>query len=356
MIRIIIAAFISTFLLTSCSKPIYVDSLREAKVSYAELELIDAARQRTLSTKVWYPADQFAVEKTHIYDDGFVGFVAERTSIPNDKKHPLVLLSHGTGGSNSNMSWLAEILASNGFIVAAPNHWGNTTGNNLPSGIVRLWDRPQDLSFVIDDLLSDSTWSTLIDEKRIYAAGFSAGGYAVLALAGAEYSPEKIDEFCRLNPYDGVCKVVDDIDFSEIDFSGAAEDYSDHRVISVLAMAPAVGKAITEKSLENIFIPVKIVAAIDDEMVDVETNARLYANNISTASLYLFDEGGHFVFMQECSAIAKMIVWLTVEEDICGFKSQADRRKIQHQTASLALKTFRSNNESHNKRMQPTSG
>jgi dienelactone hydrolase len=37
-------------------------------------------------------------------------------------KRPLVVLSHGTGGGAAGMAWLAETLASNGYIVAAVNH------------------------------------------------------------------------------------------------------------------------------------------------------------------------------------------------------------------------------------------
>ena len=38
---------------------------------------------------------------------------------------PLIVLSHGTGGSAQIMGWLARALASHGYIVAAVNHPGN---------------------------------------------------------------------------------------------------------------------------------------------------------------------------------------------------------------------------------------
>src|SRR5256885_8472094 len=41
-------------------------------------------------------------------------------------KRPLIVLSHGTGGGAATMAWLAETLASNGYIVAAVNNHGNT--------------------------------------------------------------------------------------------------------------------------------------------------------------------------------------------------------------------------------------
>lgn len=356
MNKIKILSIITLFLLAACSDEPYIDSLRKDKVSYVNLQLHDDSRNRPLPTKVWFPTDQKDSEVSYTYNDGFVGVVAKNGSIKDSAyPYPIVLLSHGTGGANSNLSWLAEILASNGFIVAAPNHWNNTTRNNTPSGIIRLWDRPKDISFVLDYFLSNQKWSAMIDKSRAYAAGFSAGGYTVLALAGAKHSPQQIDAFCQKNPSDGVCKVSKGIDFSAIDFSDAGSDYTDPRIKAVFAMAPAIGKAITTESLKEISIPVRIVASQDDEWVDAESNAKLYSEYIGSSTLTLFEGGGHFVFMQECSVMAKIIVWLTVEEDVCGFNSEENRRKLQHRAASIALKLFGSEG-SHNKRMQPTSG
>jgi predicted dienelactone hydrolase len=357
MIRKLLATIIPLLFLASCADDPFVDALRNEKVSYITLELNDDIRQRPLSTKVWYPAKQSAVQRRHRYDNAFLGFVVKEGEIKDRANiYPLVLLSHGTGGSNSSLSWLAEILASNGFVVAAPNHWNNFTGNNSPSGIIRIWDRPKDLSFLIDYFLSDSEWSSLIDESRIYAAGFSAGGFSVLGLAGAKYSFEKMSEFCRRNPNDADCAIVQGLDLSEIDTSDANVDYMDSRVRAVLAMAPAVGRGVVQDSLRKIDIPVHIVAAEDDEWLAIESNAQLYVDNISTASLTLFDRGGHFVFMQECSLITTWVVRFTVEDDICGLASAVDRRELQHVTASIALGLFRIKNGEHDRLRQPPGG
>ena len=45
---------------------------------------------------------------------------------PLGSKRPLVLLSHGTGGSAVMLAWLGETLARAGYVVAAINHHGNT--------------------------------------------------------------------------------------------------------------------------------------------------------------------------------------------------------------------------------------
>jgi len=47
------------------------------------------------------------------------------------------------------------------------------------------WERARDLSAVIEDILADPTFTTPIDAERIGAAGFSQGGYTMIAIAGA---------------------------------------------------------------------------------------------------------------------------------------------------------------------------
>ena len=35
------------------------------------------------------------------------------------QQYPLIIMSHGSGGDRYNISWLAEVFASNGYIVVA---------------------------------------------------------------------------------------------------------------------------------------------------------------------------------------------------------------------------------------------
>ena len=49
-----------------------------------------------------------------------------------DGKFPLVVLSHGLGGNQYNISWLATALVTHGYIVAGVNHPGTTSGDFAP--------------------------------------------------------------------------------------------------------------------------------------------------------------------------------------------------------------------------------
>ncbi|MFZ6876003.1 alpha/beta hydrolase family protein [Undibacterium sp. Di27W] len=150
-----------------------------------------ASKPRPLATTIWYPAQAGVIEKNWdvaIFKAGRNAMGAALSAAP--QKLPLILLSHGTGGSAASMAWLAESLAAHGYIVAAVNHHGNTGYEDKTrlEGFVVWWDRPRDISILIDKLLADPVFGNRIDAQRIAVAGFSIGGYTALASVGGRIS------------------------------------------------------------------------------------------------------------------------------------------------------------------------
>ncbi|MGK0249900.1 MAG: putative dienelactone hydrolase [Oleispira sp.] len=259
------------------------------------------------------------------------------TPVEGDDKHPLVLLSHGSGGDYTNHNWLIETLVANGYIVAAPNHPSNTTQDNSDSGVMSVWERPADISRLLDHLLKESRWSNLIDENRVGAAGFSSGGYTVLALGGAIYDRELINIYCNSENHGPDCDLGGDD--SQVDYSRSSLSYKDERIKSIFAMAPAVGAAITKGSLGDIQVPVFIIASKDDELVYPSHNAARYAEHISTSSLELLPSGGHFIFL-ECNLVTHIADWFISELDLCGSEFDVDREQLRETVASKAVNFF----------------
>lgn len=255
-------------------------------------------------------------------------------------KFPLVILSHGSGGEYSNHTWLIDSLVENGFIVAALNHPMNTTRDNTDEGVISVWHRPSDISVLLDYLLKDSNWVDVIDENRVGAAGFSSGGYTVLALAGAIYDPELMSAYCTSQERSKDCELV--TDSSNVDFRDSSASYKDERIKSVFSMAPAVGSAITKESLTEIELPVFIIASKDDELVSPKYGAIRYAENIPLSDLVLLPSGGHFIFL-ECNAITTVVDWFNRELDLCGTKFSVDRDEIRKMVSAKAVSFFYDN-------------
>ncbi len=151
---------------------------------------------RPLSTVIWYPTED-AVE-TKDFPLGApeplfllreVGIDAPVRTTP--RTFPVVLLSHGTGGSAFQLGWFGRSLAACGYVAVAVNHHGNTSVEPYtPHGFLLWWERAKDLTAALDLLLADPQLGDRIDVTRIGAAGFSLGGYTALAAVGGRCSLE----------------------------------------------------------------------------------------------------------------------------------------------------------------------
>jgi predicted dienelactone hydrolase len=249
---------------------------------------------------------------------------------------PLVVLSHGSGGHYNNLRWLVDALTANGYIVAAVNHPFNTARNNTPEGIARAWDRPPDLSLLIDELLAHETLSSAIDGRRIGAAGFSSGGYTVIALGGAIFDIDNMHEYCRGASRGPECELSSALPESDAD---ASRPVKDTRVTAVFAMAPAWGAATTAESLSAISVPVKIVATADDEWLKPETHAKYFNQHIPTSDIVIFPKGGHFLFLS-CDFVTRIADRFIKQFNLCGAGVNIDRQTRQREVAGMAVEFF----------------
>ncbi len=104
---------------------------------------------------------------------------------PEGEGLPLVVVSHGMGGSPWLYRGLAAHLASAGFVVALPEHPGdNRSDSSLSGTVANLEARPRRLRRVIDGLFADPVLGPRLKPGEVGLIGHSMGGYTVLALAG----------------------------------------------------------------------------------------------------------------------------------------------------------------------------
>ena len=237
------------------------------------------AKTRSLRTMIWYPAVAEAREQPQWIGPPVIPFVstgrAARDAEPAaGPPRPLILLSHGFGGTATDLAWLATALAAHGFIAVAVNHPGNNgLEDTTVEGASLMWLRAVDLSAVIDALLDDKTFGRRIDPARIGAGGHSFGGYTVIAAAGGIADPARLQAFCSSPAADALCtsqpdaagtrqkrlaRLNSDPDFKQR-YDKAGNSYRDPRIRAVFAMAPGPGPLFMPESLGNISIPVAIV-------------------------------------------------------------------------------------------------
>src|SRR5688572_24158155 len=163
-------------------------------VGQRTLSYEDKTRNRKLITEIWYPTPERSSEEDM---SPFVRIPTKRNASISQGIFPLILFSHGTGGGRLTVEWLCAGLASRGFIVAAVDHFGNTFDNPIPIEFVKFWERPQDIRFVLDQLLGSPDISTHLDVNKIGMAGFSLGGYTAITLAGAKMDFQAIENYLK---------------------------------------------------------------------------------------------------------------------------------------------------------------
>ena len=318
------------------------------------------AKTHGLITTIWYPAPVDAVEEPQWIGDPKDPLFSAGKAAPNapivstPARLPLIVLSHGTGGSAMMMAWLGTVLAAHGYIAAAVNHPGNNAYDGYTAaGFSTWWERARDLSTVIDQLLAGPTWGARIDRGRIGAAGFSLGGYTMIEIAGGITDPSAFEAFCSSPRADGICKSPPEFpDLSEqfnrlsagdAEFQAAlrhaSDSYRDPRIRAVFAMAPALGPAFTSASLEKITIPVEIVAGSNDTNVPIESSARYFAAHIPSAKLTILPGGvGHYVFLDTCANAGRKSLPI-----LCTDAPGVDREAIHAQAGVMALSYFADN-------------
>jgi predicted dienelactone hydrolase len=146
---------------------------------------------RKLTVEVWYPALAQPTARRVVYtgameseDATLTPFEAPGVAVRDaaaDRRdaYPLVVMAHGYSGTPVAMSWLAENLASKGYVVVAAHHMDPPYGDK--GGFIgpALW-RPLDIAFLAHTVQArakadDPLFAGLVDPSRVVLAGYSMG-------------------------------------------------------------------------------------------------------------------------------------------------------------------------------------
>jgi predicted dienelactone hydrolase len=124
--------------------------------------------------------------------------------------------------------YIGEHLSSHGYLVAAPNHYGDTLGT--PSTDTVYPDRVADLKRVLDEAASRSDWQPYL-EAGVASVGHSIGGFDALALCGASIDAAAVAAECA-GGSDSYCRLEE----AKSDWPG----YTDARVATCVGLTPFV--------------------------------------------------------------------------------------------------------------------
>lgn len=229
------------------------------EVQSEDVELIDSSRgtqasgdyagsdSRRLLTRIWWPQGDALKQP-----------------------QPLLIYSHGFMSSREGGSYLAQYLASHGYIVAAadyPLSNYDAPGPQLAQDVV---NQPGDVSFIIDYLLQRShtegdSFHGAIDESRIAAAGLSLGGMTTTLVA--------------FHPTMG-----------------------DPRIDAAISIA-GPGFMFSHRYYEHRQLPYMMIASPIDAMVEYTANALPILKDVDGALLVSIEKASHAGFAAPASAL-----------------------------------------------------
>ena len=233
-------------------------------VSYVA-DWTDAARARTVPYRVYQPAAATG-------------------------RCPVILFSHGLGGTRDGYAYLGQAWAAHGYLVVHLQHPGSDDaawrGSGDPMASLKravadprlALDRAKDVTFALDQLSRDARLSALADTNRMGIAGHSFGSWTVLAAAGQ-----------RLGPL--------------------GDQLADRRLKAGLAMSSPVPARLRDDTYRTISMPLLHMTGTADVSPVSDTTAaqrRVPYDRIAADHQYLvtFEGGDHMIFSGRPRAVA----------------------------------------------------
>lgn len=255
---------------------------------------------RPVRLEVYYPSTAEAVEG--VPRDVAIIFgttpVAETPAYRNVARaagtFPVVLFSHGNRGIRFQNVYFCAHLASHGFVVASPDHHGNTFQDVTPDPEPQV-NRPLDMSFIIDQLEAMNVepghfLEGGIDPTRIGASGHSFGGYTTFSLGGG---------------------------------ANNFGTFTDARVKALMPQAPASSDAFfPDAFFATVTIPTLVLGGSIDETTPFPEHQQhafdLLPSGAAVVGLAQQVDAGHFSFSDYCEVPRNLLVLLNGYDQACA--------------------------------------
>ncbi len=309
---------------------------------------------------IWYPArsDATQLEKSITYAYAVKMVSAEQGTplatyrgyalpdAPEDLgagPYPLVILSPGFAFSASTYGWLAEHLASYGFVVMAPDHVETLDPETT------LWrstvSRPQDV-LALFDYVDSGEEAALIDAETVAVMGHSYGGYTALAAAGAHIDTKALQSHCERarasdDPSAWLCDMLTPHLTEMAGLAGLDTlpnslwpASADPRVDAIIPLA-SDAFLFGDRGLAAIEVPVLVMGGTADTDAPYAWGTQLAYDSVSSRKKIqvAFEGGDHMLFTGRCESTRLLLIPITGEFcDDAGW----DRQQAHDLTAHLA--------------------
>ncbi len=307
-------------------------ALAEMPPGYDRFDLIAAHRARPVAASILYPAAGPTYRAPIGDNPVFQPTMVMMGPAVAEGRHPLILLSHGSGGNSDGLGWLSAGLVARGAIVLAVNHPGSTSGDSSPRRSTDLGARAKDLSAALDMVLADPAFAPFVDPDRISAVGFSLGGSTVLGLAGLRFDGAQQARNCTTGPDAADCGffLKGGVDFAAD--PGFSADARDARISRVVSVDPGFGGSVASDSIGGVSAGIHFINLGDEGdrlgAVDVGPKGNDLAAQLPGATYSVVAPAVHFTFLGLCKDNGAEILKEEQDDPVCTDPEGAVRSEV----------------------------
>ncbi|MGZ8289088.1 MAG: alpha/beta hydrolase family protein [Telluria sp.] len=302
------------------------------KAHAAGFQSIDIAgpKGKPISLAIWYPS--LATQQARNMGS-FSQEVASNGAI-DGAGLPLVVISHGTGGSKYSHHDTALDLANAGFVVLALTHPGDNYADQ--SAATDILERPRHIAAALDYMLGEWPHRDRIAPSRVGIFGFSSGGFTALVSIGGQPDLGKVSTHCAAHPADYACTLIlkngEQVKRAQM---AATAPMHDRRIRAAVIAAPALGFTFDGAALSKVDVPVQLWRAEDDSILPHPWYSEQVRVSLARAPEYhVVPLAGHFDFLAPCTdKLAVMAPQICVSQqgfDRTGFHRRFNADVIGH--------------------------
>jgi predicted dienelactone hydrolase len=241
----------------------------------------------------------------------------------SESPYPVVVLSPGFSMEGASYGWLAEHLASHGFVVVSPEHL-----EGVGPGMNDLWrsviTRPQDIltvfTYLDEQVRAGGDLEGLLDPQLVAVIGHSYGGYTSLAAAGARIDFDSFKLLCdtdaeEVEGSDIMCGGVVPHEADMVKLAGLDPippdlwpAWADPRVDAIVPMA---GDAylFNQAGLAPIDVPVMAMGGTQDTGTPFVWGVQPAYEYVSSPRKIkiAFQDAGHMIFTGTCQSVYRLV-------------------------------------------------
>ncbi len=304
------------------------------EIGLMERTIIAPHHAKEMQIAIMYPAAG-QTQTTFAENGVFYGTPVFQDASPVSGQHPVVVLSHGWGGNYARMAWLSAGLVSRGAIVVAVNHPNSSTFDLDFETAFDHWTRAQDISVALDHVLQDTAFTSAIDPTRIYATGFSYGGWTALSLAGVQGSRPGFANYCvAAGAASQLCTelAAKGIDINAIDQTQYEGSYKDPRISAVAAIDPGLTWGLGPAHVQDLTAPVLLIGLGNGpdrlHATDTSPAGSNFEAVVPQASVLTIAPAMHFSALGLCKPAGEAILLEEKDDPVCTDPEGTDRRLV----------------------------